>query len=319
MRVCACARVHRGFVRARDSTHPHPLTHCCYARCTPRCRFTRVPWVCARARAAQAYSESTFLTAYIIAMLWAALFVTLVSSATWCSATRKPQAAPVLRTLRLVTRLSTTVLFLPVTSVLMRGLACPSADQWMGTDMSCWQGGHLVLALVQAVLLLVYVALSLFAASILINRDVRRPTLDSKVNARIDVAMLAVKTVLAAVYNLPANGATASWVVVLLVLASGGVWLTLAQLHRPFLTPTMNDLQSGALQCRARSLAWCLAHGALQASPLGTCGRARCCSSRSWAWRPTTSAWRCWAASCWPWWRARRSATLASSARRRGR
>lgn len=80
--------------------------------------------------------------------------------------------------LRLTAHLTTTILFLPLSAILMSAFRCE--DTWAGTSMTCWGPLHGILVLSTALIVLFMAILSLVVAAVFFDRDMVRtqhPTL----------------------------------------------------------------------------------------------------------------------------------------------
>jgi len=140
----------------------------------------------------------------------------------------QPQSGVVLRALRAVSALSTTILFLPLSSVLMRGLSCPTDhDTWMNTGLECSSGGRVAISIFLALLLVGFALLSVTVSAVYIDRDPASESWAAKTHGRIDALVLVAKLVLAFVYNVLDERlvGTAGVSIVLILLGIGITWL----------------------------------------------------------------------------------------------
>lgn len=186
------------------------------------------------------------MTLFAIAVSWTTLFVGLSFWVAWSFSQQRAQSGVVLRLLRSMAWLSTTILFLPFSAVMFRALTCAGTDGWVNTGIECYHSWHLLTVMAVALVLPCFFALASFTAAVFVDRNVKAPSLSSAINGRAEAAMLVVKVVLTFVYNVLIDALRDSWVVPMLVLVSGFCWVGVAQLYRPHFIAWVNDLHTGA-------------------------------------------------------------------------
>jgi len=157
-----------------------------------------------------------------------------------------PHSSFVLRILRAVATLSTTILFLPLSSVLIRGLGCTAShSDWMGTGLECWSPGRIVIAVILAILLIGFALLSLIVTTVYVDRNPVSQSWIAKTNGRIDAFALGVKFTLAFLYNAVGTkliGAAGTTVFLILV---GIITTWLYATYQPFVRAWVNAFNAG--------------------------------------------------------------------------
>lgn len=133
-----------------------------------------------------------------------------------------------LRTLRLTARLTTTVLFIPLFSVLLSVSDCSAAS---GGVWDCWSAKHIVATVISMTAALFLCLMSLCVASSFFEWDPTSSNLLAKPHGRVDVAFLLIKTAIVSMFALARSNGN-QWVMTafLLVVAKIMLWTWLAYL-----------------------------------------------------------------------------------------
>lgn len=119
----------------------------------------------------QVHGAGVFIFVLSIALIWTLILVSLAFSVAYRFSVNAGQNPIVLRVLRSTAWASTTILFLPFSSVLFRALACPAGPSWMGTSLQCYGGGHIAVCAVAIIGLACFLALTAFASASFVNRS----------------------------------------------------------------------------------------------------------------------------------------------------
>ena len=88
-----------------------------------------------------------------------------------------------LKFLRFGAQVTTTVLFIPITHVLLGIFHCPH-DVWESTGWKCWQSTHMAFAVLVLSVLPLFIGLSLIVVATFFDRDPSSKSIESKVPPR---------------------------------------------------------------------------------------------------------------------------------------
>ena len=145
------------------------------------------------------HNTVAFRVVLAVAVAWVFLFLSLAGWVSYAFVEDIPQTPLVLHMLRPAAALSTTVLFLPLTSVLFRSLACPDDyNGWMDTGWDCGGLQRVLIAVFITTLLIAFCALTLFVAAVYIDRSPTSISWGARVSGRPEVMLLGVKLLLGA-------------------------------------------------------------------------------------------------------------------------
>lgn len=182
------------------------------------------------------------LVLFWAALVWIASFLAMIAYVGFNFVRNRNQKAWLLKLLRGVARLSTTFLFLPSTSILMRILYCPG-ENWLGeTSISCWSATHIAIMFLAIILLIVFSALCIFIAAVFINRNPIGQKWDAKAHGRVDVFMLCAKLVLGFVYNVLIDSLSPG-ITTAIVSITAALWLLLYVKWVPHVNVSANCLE----------------------------------------------------------------------------
>ena len=168
--------------------------------------------------------EWLYVTLLVAATIWVTMFVSASVYTASAFVTGGAQSPVVLRVLSGTASTSTTVAFLPLTTVLARSVGCPesgSGGGWLNTGMACTDPLPVVLRCVIACMLALFAGLALFLASVYVDRAPSSLSWAGRANGRMDVALLAYKIVLVLGYTIAREPLLSSWFVHVLLV--GGV------------------------------------------------------------------------------------------------
>lgn len=194
---------------------------------------------------AQVHSPEVFLAVLVIAVIWTSTFVGLAVWVAYSFSSNIPQIDIVLRTLRSMAWLSTTVLFIPISSLLFRALACPpELDTWMNTGHKCYSPMHVAVIGVVALTLPFFLLLSMFTSASFVDRSMTSRSLDAKRNGRVDTLIIVIKVVLGFAYNV-LEQELGSWPITALLVISGVIMTGAYFEQRPYYNPKLNHLLTG--------------------------------------------------------------------------
>lgn len=87
------------------------------------------------------------------------------------------------RYLRTIAHLSSTLLFIPIVSVLFRTYDCNTGGSWVVTpSISCYHGLHIGVALTMPLVVFAFSVLCLFKVAVAFERNIKSTQLDAKVH-----------------------------------------------------------------------------------------------------------------------------------------
>ncbi|KAA0173056.1 hypothetical protein FNF27_05405 [Cafeteria roenbergensis] len=193
----------------------------------------------------QVFGETVFLVLFAVALLSVTSFVVMAVVVAVTVASKAAKHSPyLLRTLRATAKLSSTSLFLPWTSMLLQALGCDQGVWWGGAGVECYGPLHISIAVVVLLLLPFFVGASLSVASVYIDRVPTSSQLDARTHGRADVLLLVIKMALTATLTYGTSTAP-EWVLVGVLVVSGGLWLVLFLTMVPFAHLVMNAAHVG--------------------------------------------------------------------------
>ncbi|KAA0165082.1 hypothetical protein FNF31_02095 [Cafeteria roenbergensis] len=189
---------------------------------------------------------------FFLGIAWVLIFVSLSVSIAVAFIREQKQSEFALRLFRGVAVLSTTALFLPVSSLLFRSYSCDagssvkgSTNDWLGAGIPCDNVWRMVGLGVVAVLLVLFFVLASFVAATFVDRRPGSLRWAAKSHGRVAVALLVAKVVLTAIYNVsPVTARGVGTTVTLIVVALG--WLVSLYRELPMLRPVANALRAGS-------------------------------------------------------------------------
>ncbi|CAE7885167.1 unnamed protein product, partial [Symbiodinium sp. KB8] len=189
---------------------------------------------------------------FFLGIAWVLIFVSLSVSIAVAFIREQKQSEFALRLFRGVAVLSTTALFLPVSSLLFRSYTCDagssvkgSTNDWLGAGIPCDNVWRMVGLGVVAVLLVLFFVLASFVAATFVDRRPGSLRWAAKSHGRVAVALLVAKVVLTAIYNVsPVTARGVGTTVTLIVVALG--WLVSLYRELPMLRPVANALRAGS-------------------------------------------------------------------------
>ena len=187
--------------------------------------------------------QSLFLAQFLVALIWTSVFVGMVFLVGYRFTNDLPQSIASLRVLRGVAMLSTTNAFMPFTSLLFRGLLCPTGSTWHGTSLQCSSGGYATLAMFVFCLLLTFCTLCITVSLVFVNQLLTSRGYNAQVTGKVDATMLLSKLVLLLMFEgskrlrpLPTPALAAA-----LILFSLN-WCYTYFRRMPFIHPWMNEI-----------------------------------------------------------------------------
>ncbi|KAA0154628.1 hypothetical protein FNF28_06804 [Cafeteria roenbergensis] len=183
---------------------------------------------------------------FILATVWATLFVALAVQIGRAFVLDSMQSPTVLRVFRAIASLSVSVLFLPVASVLLRAFACDASAPlgWYGTTLSCGSPVRIVATVILAVLLMLFLGVSVFVTATFVDREPGSLTWTAKAHGRVDVGLLLFKFLLTAVVNIDPS-TVGSPLLTGFLIAAGVVWFSAVFRELPHSNP-MGNAMAGA-------------------------------------------------------------------------
>ncbi|KAA0154944.1 hypothetical protein FNF29_02088 [Cafeteria roenbergensis] len=198
------------------------------------------------------FGPMVYRVMFFLGIAWVLIFVSLSVSIAVAFIREQKQSEFALRLFRGVAVLSTTALFLPVSSLLFRSYTCDagssvkgSTNDWLGAGIPCDNVWRMVGLGVVAVLLVLFFVLASFVAATFVDRRPGSLRWAAKSHGRVAVALLVAKVVLTAIYNVsPVTARGVGTTVTLIVVALG--WLVSLYRELPMLRPVANALRAGS-------------------------------------------------------------------------
>jgi len=189
---------------------------------------------------------TAFLILLALGAVYVGLFLGLTAFTAYNFHYELPHSSFIPRILRSVATLSTTILYLPLSSIMLRGLSCPTEhDTWMGTGIECSSAGRIVIAILLAILLIGFAAMSLTVSAVYVDHDPSSASWVAKTHGRLDASILLAKLVLAFVYNVLDEQLVGSAFLTVVLVAVGltASWAYAA--YQPHIHSWVNAFQSG--------------------------------------------------------------------------
>lgn len=115
-------------------------------------------------------SPDILMVGYFLCFAW---IVAVVAAVLWCGysfSNQKFRALWPLKFLRFGARVTTTGLYIPLTSMLMSMFQCPAGGTWQQTGWTCWSAQHLTLTIAATALIPLLAAISLIVAACFFDR-----------------------------------------------------------------------------------------------------------------------------------------------------
>ncbi|KAA0155001.1 hypothetical protein FNF29_02145 [Cafeteria roenbergensis] len=198
------------------------------------------------------FGPMAYRVMFFLGIAWVLIFISLSVSIAVAFIREKKQSEFALRLFRGVAVLSTTVLFLPVSSLLFRSYSCSagsdisgSTDDWLGAGIPCDNVWRMICLGVVAVLLVLFFILAMFVAATFVDRHPGSLRWAAKSHGRVAIALLVAKVILTAIYNVsPAAARSLGTCIALIITALG--WLVALYRELPMLRPVANALRAGS-------------------------------------------------------------------------
>ncbi|KAA0175508.1 hypothetical protein FNF27_02919 [Cafeteria roenbergensis] len=198
------------------------------------------------------FGPMAYRVMFFLGIAWVLIFISLSVSIAAAFIREKKQSEFALRLFRGVAVLSTTVLFLPVSSLLFRSYSCSagsdisgSTDDWLGAGIPCDNVWRMICLGVVAVLLVLFFILAMFVAATFVDRHPGSLRWAAKSHGRVAIALLVAKVILTAIYNVsPAAARSLGTCIALIITALG--WLVALYRELPMLRPVANALRAGS-------------------------------------------------------------------------
>ncbi|KAA0175554.1 hypothetical protein FNF27_02964 [Cafeteria roenbergensis] len=198
------------------------------------------------------FGPMAYQVMFFLGIAWVLIFISLSISIAVAFIREKKQSEFALRLFRGVAVLSTTALFLPVSSLLFRSYSCSagssvkgSTNDWLGAGIPCDNEWRLIILGFVAVLLALFFILATFVAATFVDRRPGSLRWAAKSHGRVAVALLMAKVVLTAIYNVSPTAARSIGTTVTLIVVALG-WLVSLYRELPMLRPVANALRAGS-------------------------------------------------------------------------
>ncbi len=193
---------------------------------------------------AEAFLGSLFyFVVFVLALLFVSGFVAMVAQVGVRFVQNSSQSPFILKTLRNVATISSSVLFIPALGVLFRWMRCDGLSEFL-PDQSCWTGLHAAVAFLVLVLSPVFIALSVFTQTVFIDRNPLSDMLGAKIHGRVETFMILAKVALVLVFTALLEVIPPVVTLLLCILVSV-LWVYLLGTQQPFIVGQMNDLRTG--------------------------------------------------------------------------
>lgn len=184
-------------------------------------------------------------------MVWAAGLLALLVLLGWRRKTPLPFATAAQATFRFLWMSTSTVLYLPVLSSLLRVFSCSAEAKWMATELVCWQGLHMGLACTVAVLLVAFVGMTHLLTLMLVERRLGSRAANARYHGRKDAWRLAMLTFIAVLHQALREDQVADSVPSVTLAAVSFCWLLACLKQRPYYKGVMNNVDTGEWRLRA--------------------------------------------------------------------
>jgi len=193
---------------------------------------------------AEAFLGSLFyFVVFVLALLFVSGFVAMVAQVGVRFVQNSSQSPFILKTLRNVATISSSVLFIPALGVLFRWMRCDGLSEQL-PDGSCWTGIHAAIGFLVLLLSPVFIALSVFTQTVFIDRNPLSDMLGAKIHGRVETFMILAKVALVLVFTALLEVIPAV-VTLLLCITVSVLWVYLLGTQQPFIVGQMNDLRTG--------------------------------------------------------------------------
>jgi len=106
------------------------------------------------------FNASLKLVAFFLALVWILFVVGCAAWVGWSFANEHFHVIWPLKVLRTTAQISTTVLFIPLSSLMMSVYRCTPNETWPGTNWQCWHGAHVVIVGIVSIVTLAFAILS---------------------------------------------------------------------------------------------------------------------------------------------------------------
>ncbi|KAA0171780.1 hypothetical protein FNF28_00416 [Cafeteria roenbergensis] len=174
------------------------------------------------------FGPVAFQVLLALAAAWAVIFVAMAAVIGCAFVQERKQSGLLLRSFRAVAALSTSALFLPISSLLFRAFACDAGSSatggWLGTSMRCNDPVRVGVLVAIAIVLALFAVLAGFVTATFIDREPASSTWTARLHGRVDLAMLVLKLALTAVYNLSPADLVGDPVVTVALIVAGLAW-----------------------------------------------------------------------------------------------
>jgi len=165
-------------------------------------------------------NPAIFLAILIICSVWVGSYLSLAYSVASKFSSELPQSEISIRMLRIITSMSVGPLYIPITSVLLQGIACNNGV-WLNTSLVCGGAGHVFIAFVLALTLLGFSLLAIFASLIWVDRSPSTLSWGARSHGRFDAIMIFVKLLLGFSYSVLYKQLVGSVFMTVLIMAIG--------------------------------------------------------------------------------------------------
>lgn len=130
------------------------------------------------------------------------------------------------------------VAFIPLSSILLSSFQCedPYLPFWRDAGFFCFQGAHLAISIISAVLGSAFVACCTVFAGLVYDSHSLTPNLAGKAHGRVDVALLLLKTALVITIDVLPHMMGGPWTLIGLNIGGGVAWTWMVYSYMPFVS-----------------------------------------------------------------------------------
>ena len=179
---------------------------------------------------------------FYASIVWVASFLSLFAWSVYCFMSKKWPVLWPLQALRLIGTLSSNVLFVPLLTVLLKGLACGSTDPGnLSVFASCSDPSYAAALPVVATLAPLFVLLCSLFALVYYDANPLSLSTEARAHGRMDFALLVSRTLMVVFIDI-FPGILSAWANLAVCAAAGALWLGTAVYLLPYYSATMNRL-----------------------------------------------------------------------------
>lgn len=194
---------------------------------------------------------------FYLAITWEAFFVLLFIWAVFCFLRNHWPAVWPLHVLRAIAKPSTSILYIPILTMVLRGLACSAPGAQPLSELECGTFGYSIILGVVTILTVLFVSLCSLFTLVFYDGNFLSASVDAKAHGRAEFLSLIIRTVLVVFIDIfPLL--LGPWLNFFLCVTAAVAWLATSIFLMPFYSPMSNRLNIIYSMCFSWSCA-CLA------------------------------------------------------------